>query len=226
MSSFAVGTSYFIAGFPYDNVCVRGEGLINTGSYQVQLSNGNTFDTIIYDDTPIYDYCNHNSWTSGIFPAQVSEPDGLENPMSDDQRILIKVFAFMNVIVMSIYILWYLLVALVRQAKSLVKGAYEPPGQVQNIDFSSVNEIFGYVPQAKLPEFDHPLLLCDVDEVDHGLIGYDLRNQSYDRYNIIYDVPFEGMKRRRFGNALFRTESGQEASDDSKGNVGKTPIFD
>ena len=132
---------------------------------------------------------------------------------------------------MVFYIFWYILLAVFNLTKSLVKGAYEPPGQVQNIDFSAVNEIFGYVPQIKLAEFDHPLLLCDVDEVDHDLIGYDMRNESYDRYNIIYDVPYEGMKRNHFENSYVETESGEKkvakpvSAGDGNGRGRTTPIF-
>jgi hypothetical protein len=53
------------------------------------------------------------------------------------------------------------------------------------------------VPQKVVPFYTHPLLLCDVDDIDQDLIGWNDPNRAYDYYNIIFDVPYPGMKRHK-----------------------------
>ncbi len=40
-----------------------------------------------------------------------------------------------------------------------------------------------------IPGYILPLLLCDVNEVDHTLIGWADQYSSYDSHNIISDIP-------------------------------------
>lgn len=58
-----------------------------------------------------------------------------------------------------------------------------------DLRFSDVLEINAYVPQQVVPGYIFPFLLCDVDEVDHTLIGWADPYSSYDSHNIIFDVP-------------------------------------
>ena len=70
-------------------------------------------------------------------------------------------------------------------------------GQDQLIDFCNATEVYGYVPQVSLPNFSFPKLACDIDNIDQNLIGWNDVNKSYDYHNLIFDVPYEGMKKRK-----------------------------
>jgi hypothetical protein len=73
----------------------------------------------------------------------------------------------------------------------------QPEGDSQNIDFSSKQEIFAYVPQLKFPGHPFPLLCCDIDEIDQGLIGWNDRNNGYDYYNLMFEIPHPSMRRTK-----------------------------
>lgn len=73
----------------------------------------------------------------------------------------------------------------------------QPSGEDQKIDFSNVPEISAYIPQIRNRNFPWPLLACDIDGVPDTLIGWTDSHNSYDVHNLIYDVPYEGSKRKR-----------------------------
>ena len=52
--------------------------------------------------------------------------------------------------------------------------------------FSHVLEIYGYVPQVEISGSQYPILLCDVSDLDPGLIGW---NGDFEFYNVIHNVP-------------------------------------
>jgi hypothetical protein len=80
---------------------------------------------------------------------------------------------------------------------SWIKGNYKSSGEVQNVDFSSLGESSAYVPQVKLIGKPFPYLACDIDQLDQNLVGWNDPARSYDFYNLIFDVPFSGMKRKK-----------------------------
>jgi len=41
------------------------------------------------------------------------------------------------------------------------------------------------------------MLACDVDGIDQNLIGWNDPSRSYDYHNLIFDVPWPGMKRSK-----------------------------
>ena len=71
----------------------------------------------------------------------------------------------------------------------------QPDGDSQNIEFSSDPDVFAYVPQIKIKGFPFPFLACDIDGIDHGLIGWEDREHNHDAYNLIFDVPHQGLSR-------------------------------
>lgn len=71
----------------------------------------------------------------------------------------------------------------------------QPEGADQHIDFSSNPEIFAYVPQVKLIGQPYPYLVCDIDDIDEGLIGWSNSAHSYDYFNLIFDVPHKSLRR-------------------------------
>jgi hypothetical protein len=80
---------------------------------------------------------------------------------------------------------------------SWFRGMYTPSGQDQHIDFSASDGSFAYVPQIRWGGFPFPFLACDVDRIDQGLIGWNDPSRSYDFHNVMFDVPWEGMPRKK-----------------------------
>ena len=55
--------------------------------------------------------------------------------------------------------------------------------------FSNIAELYAYVPQVNIGGFDYPFLLCDVDKIDHGYVGWNDPYNGYDHHNMIFDIP-------------------------------------
>lgn len=83
---------------------------------------------------------------------------------------------------------------------SWFRGVYVIDGQDQHIDFSANPGIFCYVPQIRWAGFPFPFLACDIDRIDQGLIGWNDPHRSYDHHNLMFDVPWEGMPRKKMIN--------------------------
>jgi hypothetical protein len=74
----------------------------------------------------------------------------------------------------------------------------QPDGVDAQIDFQNVAEISVYVPQFDLGALQFPVLACDVDDLNKDWIGWrDPNDPSYDKHNLLFDIPFEGMKREQ-----------------------------
>ncbi len=58
-----------------------------------------------------------------------------------------------------------------------------------SLEFSKLEKVNGYVPQVRVQGFTFPLLICDIDEINLGLIGWEDLEHSYDWDNMIFDVP-------------------------------------
>jgi hypothetical protein len=76
-------------------------------------------------------------------------------------------------------------------------SVYSSAGQIQHIDFSSNDDINLYIPQVRRQGLPFPLLICDIDHIDNKLVGWTDPVHSHDFWNLIYDVPWEGVSRRR-----------------------------
>lgn len=45
------------------------------------------------------------------------------------------------------------------------------------------------MPQIALPQFEYPLIACDVSEIDQEFIGWEDTVHGMDAHNLIYDIP-------------------------------------
>ena len=84
----------------------------------------------------------------------------------------------------------------------------EPSG----VKFSDATEIYAYVPQIKIGGYAYPLLLCDVDKIDDGYVGWNDPYKGYDPHNMIFDVPkvAEAKKITRAAKELIEDTTGEE----------------
>lgn len=62
--------------------------------------------------------------------------------------------------------------------------------------FSEVPEVNGFIPQVIVNGFQFPFLLCDIDNVGDDLLSWDDPYNSYDFWNLIYDIPSVAQKKR------------------------------
>ena len=201
--ALAMVSAYAWAQFPFDNLCdpVEYNGPDVSGVYSnVRLLN--EVDVIpevtVTQATPSL-FCSQ-SWreVAGFTfpPTSRIQPDD-RRWMTDSQETLTDTYGWTAVVVIVSFVLYYFGSAIVKFMMSWVMGVYEPKGQIQYIDFSSNVEIFAYVPQIKLIGFPFPFLACDIDRMDQDLIGWNDPTKSYDYYNLIFDVPWEGMPRKK-----------------------------
>jgi hypothetical protein len=78
-----------------------------------------------------------------------------------------------------------------------VTKTYRPKGVDAKIDFKNVVEISIYVPQFKVDDFNFPVLACDIGGINTDWIGWsDPTDPSYNKHNLVFDVPHENMKRQ------------------------------
>ena len=193
--TFILVSAYAWLEFPYDNLCDPtnpSDG--HAGEYMnVRLFNGTIIDRITVTQDTAMQFCSQMWLDADVFPFPPTSK--LERSdlryMSDSQRQLVDYYGWTALVVVVAYVVLAFGGGFLELFLSLFRGVYSPHGVVQHIDFSSNEEIFGYVPQIKLDEFPFPLLACDIDDIDRGLIGWTDENRSYDFHNMIFDVPYE-----------------------------------
>lgn len=201
---FGIVSAYVWAHFPYDNIC-DAENPSNgfSGDYEnVKFLNGTVGDlTVSQDDSVIF--CDQTlflrnglEWPPTFPPLPSMQPDG-KRWMGEDQERIVFWFGWTSFVVLIVYLFGTFGGVVIKLCMSLFRGTYEPSGKDQKIDFSSVAEIFGYVPQIKIRGFPFPCLACDIDDIDQQLIGWNDPNSPYDDWNLIFDLPHEGMKRKK-----------------------------
>ena len=153
--------------------------------------------TVSHD--PFVAFCNQrwSSFDGFLFPPRSGvQPEGKEW-MTDDQERLVNVYGWTAFCLLIGFIVLFFGTSIRNFVLSWGRGVYSPDGQDQHIDFSANTEIFGYVPQIKWPGFPFPFLACDVDTIDQSLIGWNDPTRSYDYYNLMFDIPYEGMPRKK-----------------------------
>lgn len=153
-------------------------------------------------------FCNQESiaqylpWKTLPLPTA----QGPDNWMGDGQERLLKIYGWTCVVFLILYCISVLGGSIVRRLISIFRGTYEPRGCNQQKDFSNGIglETFGYVPQLAVSGFNFPLIICNVDDINVGLIGWrDPNGQeenehfNYDKHNLIYDVPHDTLHRSR-----------------------------
>ena len=81
------------------------------------------------------------------------------------------------------------------------------------IDFQSVADISLYVPQFKVDSLNYPVLACYIDDLNTKWVGWsDPADPSYDKHNLIFDIPHDRMKPKR-----------SETADEARRKV--SPLF-
>ena len=160
---------------------------------KVRLQDGNTVDRITVTQDTAMQFCSQTWMDADGFPfppTSKMERSDLRY-MSDSQRKLVDFYGWTALVVVVAYVVLSFGGGVLEFFLSLFGSVYSPDGMAQHIDFSSNEEIFGYIPQIRLPQFSFPLLACDIDGVYEGLVGWTDKKRSYDVHNMIFDVPHE-----------------------------------
>jgi hypothetical protein len=203
----ALACAYDWGQFPYDRVCNGG-----TNATTVTYQNGGDFDLIHPNGTEVafsenvtvtrgttVRVCSESTCCQEIgvnFPPVPSRFENEEfNWMSEDQRTVSVIYGWTCVGFLIAYAVMALGGNFVKLLVSQFAGIYRPVGKDQNIDFSSIPDIDGYVPQVQTGSYAYPLLACNIDYIDQSLIGWNDPGNSYDDYNMIFDIPHASLTR-------------------------------
>ena len=196
-----IGAGYAYARSPFTFLCSCREGdcdgLTDSTTFtNVSLLNSTVLESV---ETPTegYYYCDQKYLG---FPPIPSKQDYSLQWMTPSQEDLTRTFGWFCVAVVAIYGVYALFSPTIKLTLSLVTGVYEPKGIDQRKDFSSGVgiECFGYIPSLEVDGFHFPLLACNIDDVDVGLIKWKDPNhkkenahRQYDEHNLIFDVSRE-----------------------------------
>jgi len=189
-------TAYWWAGFPFDQVCPCPAGSTDHGCGKT-YPDGLQYSSIVSEETLLtistetdYFYeCKQDYIRRGVFPPVPSLFPNF-SWMTAEQMNMTELFGWVSVVVMA-YVSWSMFLRdLLYSITHLTESGYDPfDSKDQYIDFSCVEEIFGYVPQVTKGKFEYPLLVCDISSIDRKLIPWSEPSEGYDFWNIIHDVP-------------------------------------
>eukprot|EP01082_Thalassiosira_pseudonana_P015471 g13944.t1.1.5e17418c g13944 g13944.t1 contig9:789813-792639(-) len=223
----AISSAFAYAQSPFTFLCSCDENsdsvcnVPNTQSFaNVELLNGTQIGTIETSGVSYY-FCDQRN--IGFPPTPDKQGDDVW--MTPSQERLSRLYGWFCLILLVLYGVGVLGQQFIRRLLSLTRGVYKPTGADQHKDFSSGIgiESFGYIPQLTISGFHFPLLCCNIDDIDMGLISWRNPNahnkqhpsRNYDEYNLIFDVPFKDLTRSRHETVI--------ESNSSAGN-GK-PLF-
>ena len=240
--------AYAYAQFPYDNLCLpddptTGEPVRNFTDVNLPLLEDSKLFNVTVTNPINYVFCQQSqSWRESDGNSFPPSPDRLQPDDSswmkrdaddDTSERLVSLYAWTS----FIFVIFFLGVlfggSTLLFIKSFYTGTYEADGQNQRVDFSSLPDKAAFVPQIKLINRPFPYLACDIDQLDQDLVGWNDPGRSYDYYNLIFDVPYPGMtrKKRIKGNTRDtnyiqdQSEYSVSASERADRSTARKPIF-
>lgn len=181
--AYSFMSAYLYSGFPFDNACLTDEEVPDDyfgKTFKAPIRNEYTARTFnVTSDDKVYEYCNQDlvHVTSKVY-----------NWMSVSQEHYFVIYGTTFSIVLFLVVAS---IAIRLKHRFESEKIFTPDGEASDETFSSVHEIYGYVPQLNLEEFLYPILLCDVSNIDKSLIDW---TGDYDAFNVIFDVPEEYRK--------------------------------
>lgn len=191
--AMSVLSSYYWAGFPFDNLCLDETQIANetyTGTWAVtgkSDSDTSAVDISVPLDGDVYKACLQDFFrfptVDKAFPfVSQFQLEGQEW-MTPDQELVTSIFGWSSVGVMAI-ILFSFLWRWYQGFMEFFRGSYDACGDDQGIHFSDVPSIQSYVPEVSSPVYSYPLVACNIDNLDKGLMGW----TDPDRPHAFYDL--------------------------------------
>ena len=198
--AMAIMSSYYWAGFPFDNLCPAEDETANstyTGEWLVtpldKEVSTQSIPISIPVGTPVYRKCLQDFFrfpkdkSHFVFPfVSASQLDG-EEWMTPDQEYVADIYgwAVFGVIVfvcLGFVHGWY------TGFMKMFRGSYKSRGEDQNIPFSSVPSITTYIPEVESPIFPYPLLACNIDNTDSDLLAWTDPDRTHAYYDLTKDA--------------------------------------
>ena len=184
--TYAVTGTYYMAMFPFDNVCETDEVVPDdyVGVYELG-TNGSAF-TYVATNSKAYKYCDQDLFRSeAAFPPFPSDQSDGSEWMSETQVKFLPIYAWSCIGIIQavgtiIAVRLFFKFALPLCSKIYVKTQGKANEQV----FSDVHEIGGYIPHVTIPGYALPFLMCDITNIDEELIGWQ-RDNANDFNNLI-----------------------------------------
>eukprot|EP00934_Nitzschia_sp_Nitz4_P003042 Nitzschia sp. Nitz4//scaffold174_size87051//32646//36062//NITZ4_005106-RA/size87051-snap-gene-0.111-mRNA-1//-1//CDS//3329538863//3032//frame0 len=217
--ALCVVSAYAFAQFPYDNICDALEPESGFSGVYTNVTHANGDPVLGWDGETAVDslyvsydnnavFCNQafHAYNGFSFPPtpriQTNDPSLTARPdendltwMTDAQEDITTIYGWFAFVLAIIFVVVVFGNTVYTAVVSVFMGTYQPEGAVQHIDFSSNPEIFCYVPQIKLIGHPFPFLVCDIDDIDQGLIGWNNPAHSYDYHNLIFEIPHKSLRR-------------------------------
>jgi len=194
----AILSGYYVAGFPFDNACESSEVVTSDyiGDFFATVGDGREISVTIDKDENSFYFCDMDMqrYRPPAFPAWASnQPSGGEW-MDADQENISWLFGWTSVFALILAGLIFLKRVVLRFVRYMFFRQYIPSGKTGAKGFSDVKEIFSYVPQVRVPGLPMPLLVCNVNNIDRELIGWDDPKHGVNAHNVLYDIPAIGEK--------------------------------
>ena len=198
----AVISSYYWAGFPYDNLCNN-----NDGNVDIQYV-GNWSATILNttDDTPKvpvfvetgakkYHYCSQDMLGGkgrSAFPfIPNNQPIGQEW-MTQEQEDVTTVYGWAAVVIIGLVGLSFLGVGYdgIIECFQHKHDVHKAETEVTFYDKQLDGSISSYVPMVESHLFPYPLLACNTDGIDSELFGWTDPDRPHAYYDLTKDAEF------------------------------------
>jgi hypothetical protein len=200
--AYFVVSAYAWAQFPYDNVCDPDNPVYRAPATYVNVlvppEETNLRYISVSQDTEVV-FCPQ-SWRAydgfAFPPTARLQPEG-QRWMRGTQEALVNLYGWTACVVVALFVVFFFGSAIINFLMSWFRGVYAAANQNQHIDFSSNDAISLYVPQIRSGGLPFPVLACDIDHIDHSLIGWSDPIHTYDYHNMIYDIPWDEMPRQK-----------------------------
>jgi len=220
--TYAVMGTYYMAMFPFDNVCETDEVVPGdyVGVYELG-TNGNAF-TYVSTNSKAYKYCDQDlfRYKAAFPPFPSDQPDGSEW-MSEIQLKFLPIYARSCIGIISAVGAIVAFRFFIKFALPLFsRTRYMSQGRANEEAFSDVHEIVGYIPHVTIPGHAFPFLMCDITHIDDELIGW--QRDNVNGFNTLID---KSQKNRMAENPAFSQVMHWPPSDaNSSPKVAQVPV--
>ena len=111
--------------------------------------------------------------------------------MSSSQELITSLYGWSSFVLILICLILFVNNALIPLISGLWYSTYEPDGKDQQISFHQVLHLDGvsaYIPQLRENGFEYPLIACELESIDHDLVGWRDHRHGYEPHNLTNDV--------------------------------------
>jgi len=187
-----MASNYYI-NFPFDNACEMGESVapsnyIGTHCAQIDNMDVERFNISITSDDITHTFCNQKFSRRSFLPLRYYQSEG-DTYVTDSQESFSTFYRWVCVTVLLLVIVTLFFKAAINFVVALFCERCQPSAEVMNDTFSDIPERVGYVPNVNVLGYNFPFLICNIDNIDESLVGWCDPKKSYDRNNMIFDVP-------------------------------------